>query len=181
MTSISQNCDEIYLKTPKSGRNARVFAKLYAKVDKSAQFELKKTLFLFFCKNQLISRSKTRCLQRNRDTIYLKTLNPAKTQCSQSNLGKKRVKTPRNTTNWADFTNFLYKCQNPQNYLELHVFHKIAIKSWNVALDTFMPPKRVFTLKNFEWRKVLKGKKLWERRSLVFLFDMPPSNINLLI
>ena len=28
-----------------------------------------------------------------------------------------------------------------------YVFHKIAIKSWNVALDTFMPPKRVFTLK----------------------------------
>ena len=60
-TSISQNCNEIYLKTPKSGRNARVFTKLYAKVDKSAQFELKNT-FLFFCKNQLISRSKTRCL-----------------------------------------------------------------------------------------------------------------------
>ena len=46
---ISQNCDEICLKTPKSGRNARVFAKFYAKVDKSAQFELKNTfLFLLF-------------------------------------------------------------------------------------------------------------------------------------
>ena len=159
MTSISQNCDEIYLKTPKSGRNARVFAKLYAKVDKSAQFELKKTFCFVFWKNQLISRSKTRFLLQNKDTIYLKTLNPAKTQCSQSNLGKKRVKTARNTTNWADFTNFLYNCKNPQNYLELHVFHKIAIKSWNVALDTFMPPKRVFTLKKFWMKKGVKGEK----------------------
>ena len=49
-TSISQNCNEIYLKTPKSGRNSRVFAKLYAKVDKSAQFELKKTFCFFFLK-----------------------------------------------------------------------------------------------------------------------------------
>ena len=84
---ISQNCDEICLKTPKSGRNARVFAKFYAKVDKSAQFELKNTfLFLLFfccCKNQLSSRSKTHCFQQNRNTIYVKTLNPAKTQFSQ--------------------------------------------------------------------------------------------------
>ena len=43
------------------------------------------------------------------DTIYVKTLNPAKTQRSQEKLGKKRVKTARNTTNWADFTHFLYK------------------------------------------------------------------------
>ena len=80
-TCISQNCNEMCLKTPKSGRNVRVFAKYVQKLTKALNSNWK-TRFCF-CKIQLISHSKTRCFQQNRDTIYVKTLNPAKTQCSQ--------------------------------------------------------------------------------------------------
>ena len=82
-TCISQNCNEICLKTPKSGRNARVFAKYMQKLTKALNSNWKTRFCFCFCKIQLMSRSKTRYFQQNRDTIYVKTHNPAKTQCSQ--------------------------------------------------------------------------------------------------
>ena len=57
MTSISQNCNEIYLKTPKSGRNARVrvLPKCTQKFTKALNSNRKKRFFfvLFFAKLSL--------------------------------------------------------------------------------------------------------------------------------
>ena len=83
-TCISQNCNEICQKTPKSGRNACVFAKYTQKLTKTLNSNWK-TRF-FFLQNSAYFTFKmfhVRCFQKNRDTIYVKTLNPAKTQCSQ--------------------------------------------------------------------------------------------------
>ena len=47
---ISQNCDEICLKTPKSGRNARVFAKYTQKLTKALNSNWKtRFCFVFIC------------------------------------------------------------------------------------------------------------------------------------
>ena len=49
---------------------------------------------------------------------------------------------------------------------------------WNTALDTNVPPQRDFRSSRSLNEVTFKGKNLSESWSLVFLFDMPPSNLD---